>query len=70
MWDCPSCRNTNDIATHQSETFVLTKQENMESIHQHNAFAERSGTLGELRQEVIEGEPVLQHTTLEEWLKG
>ncbi len=52
------------------EAFVLAKQENLESIHQHNAFAERFGTLGELRREVMVGEPGLHHTTLEEWLKG
>jgi GTP cyclohydrolase-4 len=52
------------------EAFVLVKQENLESIHQHNAFAERSGTLGELRREIIEGQAVIQHTTLVEWLKG
>mgnify|MGYP001039411658 CR=1 FL=1 len=46
------------------------KQEHLESIHQHNAFAERFGTLGEIRREVMAIEPVLHHTTLEEWLKG
>jgi GTP cyclohydrolase-4 len=52
------------------ETFVLAKQENLESIHQHNAFAERYGTLGDLRREIIKGEHVVQHTPLEEWLEG
>lgn len=52
------------------DAFVLAKQENLESIHQHNAFAERFGTLGELRREVVDGKPTLHHTTLEEWLKG
>ena len=51
-------------------SFVLAKQENLESIHQHNAFAERYGTLGEVRREIIGGEHVVRHTTLEEWLKG
>jgi GTP cyclohydrolase-4 len=50
-------------------TFVLAKQENMESIHRHNAFAERYGTLGEIRREIIGGERILRHTTMEEWLK-
>jgi len=50
--------------------FVLAKQENLESIHQHNAFAERYGTLGELRREIIGGECTVGHTTLEEWLEG
>ena len=52
------------------EAFVLVKQENFESIHQHNAFAERFGTLAEIRQEIIRGDHVVRHTTLEEWLKG
>jgi GTP cyclohydrolase-4 len=51
------------------ETFVLAKQENLESIHQHNAFAERYGTLGELRREIIGREYRVRHTTLEEWLE-
>lgn len=52
------------------EAFVLAKQENLESIHQHNAFAERYGTLGELRREILWSEYVVRHTTLEEWLEG
>ena len=52
------------------EAFVLTKQENFESIHHHNAFAERFGTLAEIRREFIKGEHVVRHTTLEQWLKG
>lgn len=52
------------------DAFVLAKQENLESIHQHNAFAERFGTLGELRREAVDGNPTVHHTTLEEWLKG
>jgi GTP cyclohydrolase-4 len=51
------------------ETFVLAKQENLESIHQHNAFAERYGALGELRREIVKGEYVVRHITLEEWLE-
>ncbi len=52
------------------ESFVLVKQENFEGIHQHNAFAERSGTFAEIRREIVRGEHVVRHTTLEEWLKG
>ncbi len=51
------------------EAFVMVKQENFESIHQHNAFAERFGTLAEIRREIINGEHVVRHTPLEEWLK-
>jgi GTP cyclohydrolase-4 len=52
------------------EAFVLVKQENFEGIHQHNAFAERFGTFAEIRREIVKGEHVVRHTTLEEWLKG
>jgi GTP cyclohydrolase-4 len=52
------------------DTFVLAKQENFEGVHKHNAFAERFGTLGEIRREIIDGEPVSRQTGLEEWLKG
>ncbi len=52
-------------------SFVLAKQENLESIHKHNAFAERYGTLGEIRRE-LQGEEVRQraHMRLDQWLKG
>lgn len=52
------------------DTFISVKQENFESIHQHNAFAERFGTLGEIRNEILKGDHVVRHTPLEEWLKG
>jgi GTP cyclohydrolase-4 len=51
------------------EAFVLAKQENFEGIHQHNAFAERFGTLTEMRREIVRGEHVVRHTSLAEWLK-
>jgi GTP cyclohydrolase-4 len=50
--------------------FVLAKQENLESIHKHNAFAERHGTLGEIRREIVGGQYLTRHTTMEEWLRG
>jgi GTP cyclohydrolase I/GTP cyclohydrolase-4 len=52
------------------EAFVSARQENLETIHQHNVAAERSGTLGELRGELASGDPPLHHTTLREWLDG
>lgn len=52
------------------DAFVLAKQENFEGVHKHNAFAERFGTLGEIRGEIIDGERVARQTTLEDWLKG
>ena len=52
------------------DAFVLAKQENFEGVHKHNAFAQRFGTLGEVRREMISGHHVVRHTSLEEWLKG
>ena len=48
------------------ETFVLVKQENLEGIHQHNAFAERIGTFAEIRREIVKKGHVARHTTREE----
>jgi GTP cyclohydrolase-4 len=49
-------------------SFVSARQENLETIHQHNVVAERHGLLGELRQELASGTPVTHQTSLEEWL--
>jgi GTP cyclohydrolase I/GTP cyclohydrolase-4 len=51
------------------DTFVSARQENLESIHQHNVIAERHGLLGDLRAEVRDGRPA-SHTTMREWLDG
>jgi GTP cyclohydrolase IV len=51
-------------------SFVLARQENLETIHQHNVVAERHGLMAELRSEIHSGTPVGQQTTLEEWLDG
>jgi GTP cyclohydrolase I/GTP cyclohydrolase-4 len=48
--------------------FVSARQENLESIHQHNVMAERYGTLGELRAEVASGVPLQRHTGVRDWL--
>jgi len=51
--------------------FVLARQENLETIHQHNVVAERFGLLGELRREEASGEPSEQHhVSAREWLDG
>ncbi|MGD0197739.1 MAG: GTP cyclohydrolase MptA [Solirubrobacteraceae bacterium] len=52
------------------EAFVSARQENLETIHQHNVLAEREGTLGELRRELGSGEHALAHTAMREWLQG
>jgi GTP cyclohydrolase-4 len=51
------------------DTFVLARQVNFEGIHKHDVFAERYGTLGEIRREVLGGEHVTHHTSLSEWLE-
>ncbi len=51
-------------------SFVLARQENLETIHQHNVVAERHGLLAELRAEVDSGTPATQHTSLEQWLEA
>jgi GTP cyclohydrolase-4 len=50
-------------------SFVSAKQVNFEGIHKHNAFAERFGTLGELRRELQEGQDIPSHTSLQAWLE-
>ncbi len=51
-------------------SFVSARQENLETIHQHNVVAERHGLLAELRGELDSGLPTSHQTTLEEWLLG
>jgi GTP cyclohydrolase I/GTP cyclohydrolase-4 len=50
--------------------FLSARQENLETIHQHNVVAERFGLLGELRRELDTGRHVAMHTTMREWLEG
>src|SRR5215213_6740910 len=50
--------------------FVYARQENLETIHQHNVVAERFGLLGELRREKASGEPSPHHVSTREWLDG
>jgi GTP cyclohydrolase I/GTP cyclohydrolase-4 len=49
-------------------SFVSARQENLETIHQHNVLAERHGLLSELRAEIDSGKLLERHTGLEEWL--
>jgi GTP cyclohydrolase-4 len=49
-------------------SFVSARQENLETIHQHNVVAERHGLLSELRSEIDSGERAEHQTSLEEWL--
>ena len=50
--------------------FVSARQENLETIHQHNVQAERFGLMGELRHEIATGEASAHHLSLREWLDG
>ncbi len=50
------------------DTFVMARQENLETIHRHNVVAERYGTLGELRTELASGVHSPSHLTMREWL--
>jgi GTP cyclohydrolase I/GTP cyclohydrolase-4 len=52
----------------RDDAFVSSRQENLETIHQHNVVAERFGVLGELRHELASGEHVAHHTSMREWL--
>jgi GTP cyclohydrolase I/GTP cyclohydrolase-4 len=50
------------------DSFVRSRQRNLETIHQHDVVAERHGLLSELRAEIDSGAPAARHTTLDEWL--
>ena len=50
--------------------FVSARQENLETIHQHNVQAERFGLMGELREEIATGEHSVHHVSVREWLDG
>ncbi len=50
------------------DAFVSARQVNLETIHQHNVVAERSGTMGEIRGELRTGEQSPIHTSLPAWL--
>ena len=52
------------------DSFVSARQENLETIHQHNVVAERFGLIGELRRELETGEHVAHHTSIREWLSA
>jgi GTP cyclohydrolase IV len=52
------------------QTFVMARQENLETIHRHNVVAERYGTLGDLRSELRDDQHQSHHTTMREWLEA
>ena len=50
------------------EVFVSARQENLETIHQHNVVAERFGTLAEIRAELAGEATAGAHTSRRAWL--
>jgi GTP cyclohydrolase I/GTP cyclohydrolase-4 len=50
--------------------FVSARQENLETIHQHNVEAERFGLLGEIRHELETGERAQRHLSMRDWLNS
>ena len=50
--------------------FVLSRQRNLETIHDHDVVAERWGTVGEIRAELGGAPPSPEQTTLEAWLRA
>jgi GTP cyclohydrolase I/GTP cyclohydrolase-4 len=52
----------------EEHDFVLARQVNFETIHNHDVLAERFGTVGELRRELATGEHSVRHTELRDWL--
>jgi GTP cyclohydrolase IV len=54
----------------EDDAFVLARQVNLETIHQHNVVAERTGTMREIREELRTGETPAIHTSLQGWLSG
>ena len=49
--------------------FILARQENLETIHQHNVVAERYGLFGEITGELGSGHQSPRHVTMREWLE-
>lgn len=50
------------------ECWISSRQENLETIHQHNVAAERHGLLGDMRREIETEEQCISTLTREAWL--
>jgi GTP cyclohydrolase-4 len=50
-----------------ADAYLHARQVNLETIHKHDVFAERGGTLGEIRAEMKDGTPAAS-TSLVAWL--
>jgi GTP cyclohydrolase IV len=53
-----------------AECWISARQENLETIHQHNVVAERHGLLGDMRLEIADGTPAITSLSREAWLLG
>jgi GTP cyclohydrolase I/GTP cyclohydrolase-4 len=54
----------------EADDFVLARQVNFETIHNHDVLAERFGTVGEVREELANGGHSARHTELRDWLRS
>jgi GTP cyclohydrolase IV len=52
------------------DDFLLARQVNFETIHNHDVLAERFGTVAELRGELAGGDHSPGHTELRDWLRA
>jgi GTP cyclohydrolase IV len=50
------------------DVFVFARQENLETIHQHNVVAEHYGLIADLDRELSSDQPVASHLTMRDWL--
>jgi GTP cyclohydrolase IV len=50
------------------DAFVFARQENLETIHQHNVVAEHYGLIEELDRELRADGPMAGHVTMRDWL--
>jgi GTP cyclohydrolase-4 len=50
------------------DDFILARQLNFETIHNHEVLAERFGRVAELRTELATGDAAAHHTELRDWL--
>ena len=53
-----------------ADSFVLARQENLETIHRHSVVAERYGLLSEILAELESGAHSRRHRTMREWLEA
>ena len=59
-----------ELATLGDDVFVLARQRNLETIHQHDVVAERHGLLGDLAREIAGDDAPTRHVGLREWLEA